>query len=126
MFKSFSKNSTHRLTESVYALRVRPRRPAIWLVAGVAFIACGTAVALRLNSVSPEQYLRNQMERLVADNQHMQQALEQSTFKVQQETAIRTELERQMSDMSAQLKHLQDELTFFRSRKDKAAAKSGE
>ena len=117
------KNPTRRLTESVYALHVRRHGPLFWLVIAILVIACGTAVALRLNSVSPERYLRGQMERLLADNQRLKQALEQDTFKVQNETATRTELEKQMNDMSDQLKHLQDELTFFRSRTDKAPSK---
>ena len=54
------------------------------------------------------------------ENQQLQEQLVQNELKSQQDQAVREELSNQIHKMSAQIKELQNELAFFRQRKDKS------
>lgn len=118
------KPSTRELLRSDH--NAQPPRRVRWLY-NLLLITLLTLGLVYLNRYTIRVQSQEQIATLMLDNQvlsdenqKLQEQLVQNELKSQQDQAVREELSNQIHKMSAQIKELQNELAFFRQRKDKS------
>lgn len=109
------RKTTRLLANADCRLGLSQRRYGLWV-----------GVVLAFASISAYAYMRQQPEPLAEDlarlsiqlnqeNANLKQAVERAELDDRHEAATRAALEKQISDLSLQVKRLQDEVAFMRS-----------
>ncbi|MDR2853385.1 MAG: hypothetical protein LBV61_10095 [Burkholderiaceae bacterium] len=107
------KSTTHDLVRADYDPQTRRAGLVFaWILILIllASIGLGAAYVIRYSTTAQTN---RQLSTLQEENKRLQEALIQSTAKIQQDEAAREELERQLSESSANIQKMRDELTFY-------------
>lgn len=119
-----SRRSTFTLTNADCSLRISQPRPWFWVGIVLLFASLGVFAYSKIQPESPAGDLMRNATRLASENLNLRTAIERAQLEVRHEMATRNELENQVKQLTEQVKHLQDELTFMRSQKQLSANKN--
>lgn len=113
---------TRQLSCGEYQIQPSGKRSRRWLALLLLLTAAGAYAAWRVQMGSPEAMQMAEMQRLSEQNKTLQAELEQLRMSVSHGEATRKELQSQLDDRAAQIKKLQEDISFFRSQRAAAAA----
>lgn len=113
---------TRQLSCGQFEIIPSGKRSRPWLAVVLLLGMAGAYAAWRVQHTSPEGLLSAELQRLGEQNKSLQAELEQLRMSVSHGEATRKELQSQLDERSAQIKKLQEDISFFRSQRASAAS----
>ena len=111
------RRGTSRLVSGDYSLEIKKSQTLRWVAVIVFVLGSALFAYSKFLPESPAADLIRNATRLAGENLNLRSAIERAQLEMRHEMATRNALEKQVKDLTAEVKRLQDELAFIRSQK---------